>query len=60
MFTEPTGGDRIWLTTLKNSKWSGPVALTDGGEDLYRTATAVDGQGRAWVFFSKNVAPMPN
>ena len=54
-YAEPTGGDRVWLLMLNGSQWSKPIAVTDGGEDLYRTATAVDGQGRAWVFFSKNV-----
>ena len=54
-YVEPTGGDRVWLLTLRGSLWSKPVAVTDGGEDLYRTATAVDAQGRVWIFFSKNV-----
>ena len=45
----------MWLLALRGSQWSKPIAVTDGGEDLYRTATAADGQGRAWIFFSKNV-----
>ncbi|MBM4048424.1 MAG: hypothetical protein FJ279_25250, partial [Planctomycetes bacterium] len=52
---QPTGGDRVWLRILRGGKWAEPVAITDGGEDLYKPAVAVDGTGRAWVFFSKNV-----
>ncbi|MDH7569404.1 MAG: hypothetical protein QHJ73_07455 [Armatimonadota bacterium] len=55
LFSEPVRGDRVWLLALKGSEWSRPVPLTAGGEDLYRTATAVDGNGRAWVFFSRHV-----
>ncbi|MBM4050931.1 MAG: hypothetical protein FJ279_38030, partial [Planctomycetes bacterium] len=52
---QPTGGDRVWLRILRGGKWAEPVAITDGGEDLYKPAVAVDGTGRVWVFFSKNV-----
>ncbi|NOZ22400.1 MAG: hypothetical protein GXP25_15070 [Planctomycetes bacterium] len=57
---EPTGGDRLWLKAFRNGKWEEPVAVTEGGEDLFRPAIAVDGSGRVWVFFSKNVNPKPD
>src|SRR6202011_1979074 len=34
--------------------WSEPIAVTAPGGDLYRPAVAVDGAGRAWVFWSAN------
>jgi len=30
--------------------WTGPYAITGTSEDVMRTAVAIDGQGRAWVF----------
>ena len=33
-----------------------PIAITPPGGDLYKTAVAVDGKGRAWVFWSENDA----
>ena len=52
--TAPTGGDTIFARHYANGKWDNPVALTPGGEDLYRPAAAIDGKGRAWIFWSKN------
>ncbi|MCP4249499.1 MAG: hypothetical protein GY778_20855, partial [bacterium] len=46
------GGDRIWLRRYSAGSWSEPMAITRGGEDLYRPAVAVDGQNRVWVFWS--------
>lgn len=51
----PTGGDQVLLLTLKDGAWSGPEAVTPPDQDVYRTATAVDGDGRVWVFWSGNV-----
>lgn len=50
----PTGGDQVMLLSLSNGKWTGPTAVTSPGEDIYRTAVAVDGQGRVWVFWAAN------
>jgi hypothetical protein len=49
---EPTGGDRILVKRYRDGQWSEPLPVTPGGEDLYKTAIAVDGQGRPWVFWS--------
>jgi hypothetical protein len=38
----------------KFSVGGAPIALTKGGEDLYRPAIATDGRGRLWVFWSAN------
>jgi len=52
IFDQPTGGDRVWAVRIAGGKWSAPVPVTPGGEDLYKTAVAIDGQGRPWVFYS--------
>ena len=52
---KPTGGDQVLLLTLRDNKWSGPEAVTPPNQDVYRTATAVDGRGGVWVFWSANV-----
>ncbi len=52
----PTGGDRIMARRYANGHWDDPVAMTDGGGDLYRCSVAVDGRGRPWVFWSANVS----
>ena len=52
--SRPTGGDQILLMHYSKSQrvWTGPFAVTNAGEDAMRTAVAIDGQGRAWVFYS--------
>ncbi len=52
---QPSGGDRIWVLRIKDGQWSAPMPVTKGGEDLYKTAIAVDGGGRPWVFWSAHV-----
>src|ERR1039457_1867887 len=50
----PTGFDQVLLMHYSKSQriWTGPFAVTTPTEDLMRTAVAVDGQGRAWIFYS--------
>jgi len=50
----PTGMDQVLLMHYSKSQriWTGPFSVTNPTEDLMRTAVAVDGQGRAWVFYS--------
>jgi hypothetical protein len=50
----PTGGDQVLLMRYSKSQrtWTGPYVITNPGEDIMRTAVAVDWQGRAWVFYS--------
>ena len=50
----PPGGDRLWLRIRKDGVWGEPIAVTDGHGDLFKCSTAVDGQGRAWLFWSEN------
>jgi hypothetical protein len=59
---EPSGGDQLWLARLvpgkdrAPGKWEDPVAVTPPGQDLFRSAVAVDGSGEVWIFWSQNVA----
>src|SRR5262249_6263274 len=50
----PAGGDQVLLLHYSKSQhtWTGPFAVTDTGQDVMRTAVAIDGQGRAWIFYS--------
>lgn len=50
----PAGGDQVLLQHYSKSQrtWTGPFPVTGTGEDLMRTAVAIDGQGRAWIFYS--------
>ncbi len=38
--------------SVSSRTWTGPFAITAASEDVMRTAVAVDGQKRAWVFYS--------
>jgi hypothetical protein len=53
-YAAPTGGDQVWVETYVNGVWGEPIAVTNAGNDQYRTAVAVDGSGRAWVFWPEN------
>ena len=48
------GGDQVLLRKFSAGAWGTPVALTGSGLDLYRTAVAIDGRQRVWVFWSQN------
>jgi len=50
----PTGMDQILLLHYSKAQrvWTGPFAVTTPTEDEMRVAVAIDGQGRAWVFYS--------
>ena len=50
----PAGGDRLWLRVRTGGQWGEPLPLTGGHGDLYKCSTAVDGAGRAWIFWSEN------
>jgi hypothetical protein len=56
-YKSPTGGDQIFARKLSGGAWGKPIAITAAGGDLYRSAIAVDGQGRPWVFWAQNVKP---
>ncbi len=51
---EPPGGDQIFLVRYSQGAWAEPIAISDPHGDLYRPAVALDGAGRAWVFWSAN------
>jgi hypothetical protein len=50
----PAGGDQVFLMhySISQRVWTGPFSVTGTGEDVMRSAVAVDGQGRAWIFYS--------
>lgn len=52
----PVGGDQVMLTEYSKSarRWSAPVAVSAAKQDVMRTAVAVDGQKRVWVFWAAN------
>lgn len=52
MLDQPTGGDQVFAIRMENGRWSAPMPVTPGGEDLYKVAIAVDGKGNPRVFFS--------
>ncbi|HJZ94866.1 MAG TPA: DUF3604 domain-containing protein [Candidatus Solibacter sp.] len=51
---EPTGGDQVLLRKYSGGTWGPALAITEPGLDLYRTAVAIDGKQRTWVFWSQN------
>jgi hypothetical protein len=54
----PTGGDQIFVRKYSGGSWGKPIAITTAGNDLYRSAIAIDGNGRPWVFWAQNVRPL--
>jgi len=52
ILAQPTGGDQVLLLRLDGDRWAGPLPVTPPGQDVYRTALAVDGSGAAWVFWT--------
>ena len=50
----PTGWDQVFLMHYSKSQrsWTGPFPVTTATEDVMRSAVAIDGQHRAWVFYS--------
>ena len=50
----PAGGDQVMLMEyVKSTKtWTSARPVSARGQDVYRTAVAVDGGGRVWVFWS--------
>ena len=50
----PAGGDQVLARRWSGGKWGAPVEISPAGGDVYRPAVAIDGAGRAWVFWSAN------
>ena len=49
------GGDRLMLA-VKGKDKTVTLPVTEGGGDIYKTALALDGSGRLWIFWSENKA----
>jgi hypothetical protein len=54
LLARPAGGDQVFTMhySVSGRTWTGPYPITAAGEDVMRTAVAIDGQKRAWVFYS--------
>lgn len=50
---KPTGGDQLFLRVRRGQNWTEPVAITQAGRDIYKSAVAVDTDGAAWIFWSE-------
>ncbi|MBI5684083.1 MAG: hypothetical protein HZC54_03290 [Verrucomicrobia bacterium] len=57
---QKTGGDQVQLRVCKGGVWGEPMPVSKAGGDVYRPALALDGAGRAWVFYSSHVNPDAN
>ncbi len=53
-YARTAGGDQVLFLHYSKSQqvWTGPFPVTSTGQDLMRVAVAIDGQGRAWIFYS--------
>lgn len=49
------GGDQVWLRSRVDGAWQAPLAITEPGRDVFRSAVAEDGAGRVWVLWSEQV-----
>ncbi|HZN37012.1 MAG TPA: hypothetical protein VFB80_24445 [Pirellulaceae bacterium] len=56
------GGDQLLVRVVKGGASGEPLAVTESGADIYKSAVAVAGDGTAWIFWSqnKNYKPFPN
>jgi hypothetical protein len=48
----PAGGDQVFAMHYARGTWEPPIPVSPRGEDVARTATAIDGAGRVWVVWS--------
>jgi hypothetical protein len=46
-------GDRILLRRYDGQNWDAPIAVTDGGLDLWRPAVAIDGRGDVVIVWAQ-------
>ncbi|MDQ6704566.1 MAG: hypothetical protein M3Z85_01245, partial [Acidobacteriota bacterium] len=53
----PVGGDQVFLMHYSKSArvWTGPYPVSASGQDIFRTALAVDGSGTVWIFWAANL-----
>jgi len=56
------GGDQLVVRVVKGGSAGEPIAVTEGGCDIYKSAVAVAGDGTAWIVWSqnKNYKAFPN
>jgi hypothetical protein len=51
----PPGADQLWLRATTGE----PIAITQPGRDIYKSAVAVDGAGFVWVVWAENASYKP-
>ncbi len=51
-YFKPQFADQLFVKSFKNGKWSNPIAVTGGQEDLARCAIAANAQGEVWTVYS--------
>ena len=51
---KPAGGDQLWLHVRDGLHWTAqPLAVTEAGGDIYKSALATAGDGTLWIFWSQ-------
>ncbi len=53
-YSEKPGGDQVFARKYASGTWGSPIPVSEPGGDMWRPSIAVDGAGRAWVFWSAN------
>ena len=56
---KPPGADQLLLRVVKDGQSGEPIAVTDEGADIYKSAVAVAGDGTLWIFWSQNKSYQP-
>jgi hypothetical protein len=51
-YDTPEFGDQLFVKSFKDGKWSEPIAVTDGKQDLVRACIATDSAGHTLVIYS--------
>jgi hypothetical protein len=53
----PVGGDQVLLReySVADRSWGEAQAVSEKGQDVYKTSVAIDGEGRIWVVWSAQV-----
>lgn len=51
-YDTPEYGDQLFVKSLKDGKWSAPIAVTEPKQDLVGCAIAVEGNGTVWPVYS--------
>lgn len=53
------GGDQLFVRAVRGPGAGAALAVTEPGRDIYKSALAVDGSGRVWIFWAENAGYQP-